>query len=289
MIYRDFGNTGLKVSALGFGAGQIGDYNIPEKQVEYLLNGALDLGINLIDTAPGYYASEERIGKYISHRRHEYSLSTKVGYGIEGFQDWTYDIIIAGVDEALKILRTDYIDIVHLHSCDIEILKRGEVIEALYQTIKNGKVRVAAYTGENEELKFAVDSNSFGSILTSVNICDQIDIDSSIKSSKEKGMGVIAKRPLANAPWRFAERPYGNYAETYWLRWKEMNLPEQDDWQDTFIRFSAYTDGVDSAIVGTTNIEHLKQCISSIEKGPLTDELYNLIRNSFNPGWRGEV
>jgi aryl-alcohol dehydrogenase-like predicted oxidoreductase len=289
MIFRDFGNTGLKISALGFGAGQIGDYNIPEKQVEYLLNGALDIGINLIDTARGYYASEERIGKYISHRRNEYILSTKVGYGIEGFRDWTYDIILAGVDEALRILRTDYIDIVHLHSCSLDILKRGEVIDALHKTVVSGKVRVAAYTGENEELKFAVDSNSFGSVMTSVNICDQVDIDGSIKSAKEKGMGVVAKRPLANAPWRFADRPYGNYAETYWLRWKEMNLPEIDDWQDTFIRFSAYTDGVDSAIVGSTNLEHLKQNIRSIEKGPLPDDLYNLIRNSFNSDWRGEV
>ncbi|MBS4034642.1 MAG: aldo/keto reductase [Ignavibacterium sp.] len=289
MIYRDFGNTGLKVSALGFGAGQIGDYNVPEKQVEYLLNNVIDSGINLIDTARGYYASEERIGKYISHRRNEFILSTKVGYGIQGLNDWTYDIIIAGVDEALRILRTSYIDIVHLHSCSLDILKRGEVIDALHKTVDRGKVRVAAYTGENEELKFAVDSNSFGSIMTSVNICDQVDIDSSIKSAKEKGIGVIAKRPLANAPWRFAERPYDNYAETYWLRWKEMNLPEQHDWQDTFIRFSFYTDGVDSAIVGTTNIDHLKESITSIEKGPLPDDLYNLIRNSFNSDWCGEV
>lgn len=289
MIYRNFGNTGLKVSALGFGAGQIGDYNLPEKQVEHTLNTALDIGINLIDTARGYYASEERIGKYISHRRDEFIISTKVGYGISGFQDWTYDIIIAGIDEALRILRTDYIDIVHLHSCGIDILKRGEVIEALNKTVENGKVRVAAYTGENEELKFAVDSNSFGSIMTSVNICDQINIDDSINTAKEKGMGVIAKRPLANAPWRFSERPYGNYAETYWLRWKEMNLPEQEDWLDTFIRFSVFTDGVDSAIAGTTRPDHLKRSIRSIENGPLPAELYNIIRNSFNTSWRGEV
>lgn len=289
MIYRNFGNTSLKVSALGFGAGQIGDYNVPEKQVEHLLNASLDLGINLIDTARGYYASEERIGKYISHRRDEYILSTKVGYGIAGFQDWTYDIIIAGIDEALRILRTDYIDIVHLHSCSIDILQRGDVIEALNKTVENGKVKVAAYTGENEELKFAVDSKSFGSIMTSVNVCDQIDIDGSIKTAKEKGMGIIAKRPLANAPWRFSERPYGNYAETYWLRWKEMNLPEQEDWLEKFIRFSVFTDGIDSAIVGTTNPDHLKQSIRAIEKGPLPVDIYNIIRKSFNTNWRGEV
>src|SRR5262244_1850636 len=97
---RRFGNTGLTVSALGYGAGQIGDLRIDEKDVERILNSVLDCGITLIDTARGYGASEERIGKHISHRRHEFVLSTKVGYGIPGYSDWTYDCIKAGVDEA---------------------------------------------------------------------------------------------------------------------------------------------------------------------------------------------
>ena len=292
MIYRSFGNTDLKISALGFGAGEIGDYAVSEKDSEKILNTVLDLGINLIDTARGYYASEERIGKYISNRRNEFILSTKVGYGIEGYADWSYDIIFAGVDTALTLMKTDYIDIVHLHSCDLNTLKRGEVIEALHKTIEQGKVRVAAYSGENEELKFAVDSNLFGSIQTSVNICDQVDLDGSIKQAKEKGVGVIAKRPIANAPWRFSERPVGHYCEEYWHRWKTINLPEQENWLDTFLRFTAFADGVDTAIVGTTNIEHLKSNIKIIEHGSLDNELKNLIIESFkshNQNWRGEV
>ena len=292
MIYRNFGNTGLKVSALGFGAGEIGDYAVPEKDSEKILNTVLDLGINLIDTARGYYASEERIGKYISHRRSEFILSTKVGYDIDGYENWSYDIIIAGVDNALSLMKTDYIDFVHLHSCDLEVLKRGEVIEALHKIIEQGKVKVAAYSGENEELKFAVDSSVFGSIQTSVNICDQIDIDCSIKQAKETGMGVIAKRPIANVPWRFSERPVGHYCEEYWHRWKTMNLPEQENWLDTFLRFTVFANGVDTAIVGTTNLEHLKSNIKIIEQGPLDEEFNNLIKEKFkthNQNWRGEV
>jgi aryl-alcohol dehydrogenase-like predicted oxidoreductase len=292
MIYRNFGNTGLKVSALGFGAGEIGDYAISEKESEKTLNSVLDLGINLIDTARGYYASEVRIGKYISHRRNEFILSTKVGYGIEGYNNWSYDIVIAGVDEALKLMKTDYLDIVHLHSCDLETLKRGEVIEALNKTVEQGKVKVAAYSGENEELKYAVDSNLFRSVQTSINICDQIDLDGSIKIAKNKGLGVIAKRPVANAPWKYLERPAGKYVEEYWHRWKTMNLPEQENWLDTFLRFSVYAKGVDTAIVGTTNIEHLKSNIKIIEMGPLESELNDLIIERFkthNNNWRGEV
>lgn len=287
---RKFGNTGLEVSILGLGGGQIGDYNLPDKEVEKLLNFALDNGINLIDTARGYYASEERIGKFISHRRDEFVLSTKVGYGIQGFDDWTYDCIIAGVDAALKLMKTEIIDIVHLHSCNSDIMKNNGVIDALLTTVENGKVKAAAYTGENDDLEFAVNSGKFNSVQTSVNITDQRDLDKILIKAKQTGMGVIAKRPVANAPWRFTERPAGQYCEDYWLRWKKMNLDFGMDWQEVALRFTAFTEVVDSCIVGTANIEHLKENIKIIEKGKLPGENYNSIRESFkrnDDGWIG--
>ena len=116
MIYRTFAGEDIKVSALGYGAGLIGISDLDNNSVEVLLNSVLDLGINLIDTARGYGLSEERIGQFISHRRKEFILSTKVGYDIPGTTDWTYDCIIKGIDAALVKPRTDYIDIVHLHS-----------------------------------------------------------------------------------------------------------------------------------------------------------------------------
>ena len=74
-------------------------------------------------------------------------------------------------------MQTDYLDIVHLHSCELNILKLGEVIEALEKAKEQGKVKCIAYSGENEELNFAVNSNRFDGIQTSVNICDQRNID----------------------------------------------------------------------------------------------------------------
>jgi aryl-alcohol dehydrogenase-like predicted oxidoreductase len=292
MEQRQFGFTGLKVSVIGFGAGHIDENDTNEKSVEKLLNSAVDMGITLFDTARGYGASEERIGKYLSKRRSEIVLSTKVGYGIPGFKDWTYEGIIAGVDEALKLLRTNYIDIVHLHSCPVSILKDSGVIDALEKVKETGKIKVAAYSGENENLAFAIETGRFGSIQTSINIADQRNIDRLLPMAKEKGLGVIAKRPAANSPWRFKEQPFGRYAEVYWLRLKKMNILQEDNLQETALRFAAYTWGVDTVIAGTSNLEHLRENIKMVEKGPLDQDYYNKIRDLFrnyDDNWIGQV
>jgi aryl-alcohol dehydrogenase-like predicted oxidoreductase len=292
MQKRNFGTTGLKVSPLGFGGGHIGDLSLDDNYIDMLLNSALDLGINLIDTARGYFASEDRIGRFIAHRRQDFVLSTKVGYSIPGYNDWTYDIIIAGVDAALQKLRTEYIDIVHLHSCPVQILQQGDVIEALLKTKQEGKIRCAAYSGDNESLVYAINSGKFDSIQTSINVADQRNINTILKITEEKGMGVIAKRPAANAPWRFKERPNGHYSEVYWDRIHKMGFDFGDKWTETALRFTAYTRGVHSIIVGTSNIDHLKSNLAAIEKGPLEEDVYNFIRNSFmekDTDWIGQV
>lgn len=293
MIVRPFGTTGLSVSALGFGAGHIGDLALDEREAERLLNGVLDAGVTLLDTARGYGASEERIGKYVSHRRHEYVLSTKVGYGIPDFENWTGPCITAGIDAALRLLATDRIDIVHLHTCPIDVLEAGDVIDALDAAVTAGKVRVAAYSGDNVELDWAVASGRFRSVQTSVNLFDQRVIDAGLATARHAGLGVIAKRPVANAPWRFAERPIGDYCEPYWERMQAMGLDPGDcDWQELALRFAAHQPGVSSIIVGTRNIEHLRRNAELVERGALPDSTVASIRAAFaaaDDGWTGQV
>lgn len=296
---RAFGNTDLKVSALGLGAGQVGSHALSENEAAKLLNSVLDLGITLIDTARGYNLSEERIGRYLRNRRHEYVLSTKVGYDIPGYEDWTGPTVTAGIDAALSRLQTDYIDIVHLHSCDLEVLQRGEVISALQAAVKAGKVRVAAYSGENEALEWAVTAKDsagqlyFQSIQTSINFCDQRGIDGPVAKAIAQGLGVIAKRPIANAPWRYSELPVGEYVEEYWKRAKAMNLnPAPFDWEDLALRFSAYLPGVSSCIVGTASTEHLSKNLEIVKRGPLPTEKVEEIRQAFrahDQNWVGQV
>ena len=290
---RRFGNTGLMVSALGFGAGHIGDHALAEADVGYLLNSLLDMGITLIDTARGYDLSEQRIGRHLAHRRHEFVLSTKVGYDIEGYNDWTAAIITAGVDAALERLNTDYLDIVHLHSCPLEMLEHGEVVTALQKAVEAGKVRVAAYSGDNEAVEWAARSGAFGSIELSVNICDQRAIDGAIALAQEHDLGVIAKRPVANAPWRFDRRPVGHYAEVYWARLHAMNIdPAPFSWQELALRFTAYLDGVHSCIVGSTNMDHMRQNLAIIEQGALPAETVAMLRQAFKQhdhDWIGQI
>jgi len=294
MQYREFGKTGLKVSVLGLGAGGIGEAKTPEKEIEDFLNQILDRGVTLIDTARAYGLSEDRIGRFLSHRRKECVFSTKVGYGIAGTADWTYACVQAGVDEALRLLHTDYLDIVHLHSCPLRTLEEGGPLRALEEAVQLGKARVAAYSGENEALEWAVGSGRFGSVQHSVSISDQRVMDKILPQARAKGLGVIAKRPLANAPWRFADCPRGDYAEEYWWRWKTMDVdPLGLEWQELALRFAAYTEGVHSCIVGTRNLSHVLQNIAIIDKGPLPADQYNTIRAAFkekDPGWWvGEV
>jgi aryl-alcohol dehydrogenase-like predicted oxidoreductase len=134
MEQRPFGTTGLTISALGLGAGQVGQDSVTEDQAAHLLNGALDAGVTLLDTARGYGLSEERIGRHLAGRRDEFVLSSKGGYDVPGAQDWTARAVTAGIDRALRETRSERIEIFHLHSCPVDELERGDLQDALDTT-----------------------------------------------------------------------------------------------------------------------------------------------------------
>lgn len=294
MILNDLGHTGLRVSALGFGAMHINDERTTEDEAGALLNHVLDEGINLVDTARGYGLSEERIGRHLAHRRQDFVLSTKVGYGVEGVPDWTYDCIVQGVERALRLMRTDWLDIVHLHSCPLHVLQQGDVTRALNDCRAAGKLRVAAYSGDNDEAGFAIASGAFGSLQTSVSISDQAHLNHRAAQAAERGVGVIAKRPLAGAIWRFADRP-GEFAEgQYWDRFRAMGLADWHDmdWADVALRYAAFHCGAASAIVGTAKPANLQRNLAAIRRGPLPAEQAHELRQAFvqhDRGWAGLI
>ncbi|MBX9902377.1 MAG: aldo/keto reductase [Burkholderiaceae bacterium] len=287
MQTRPLGNSGLDVTPLGFGAMHINDERVSEDEAAYLLNAVLDLGVNLIDTARGYGLSEQRIGQHLQHRRSEFLLSTKVGYGIAGVPDWTYDCIIAGVEAALVRMRCSHIDIVHLHSCRLTILEQGDVIRALEACVTSGKIRAAAYSGDNAEVDFAIECGQFSVIQSSVSVCDQINFVQRIPAMQAKGIGLIAKRPIAGAVWRRSERPNNDAEGAYWDRWQEMRLADaladisQLNPTEIALRFTAHAPGVATCIVGTSKLDHFEQNLQLVENGPLPQEIADLIRAKF--------
>ncbi len=202
-------------------------------------------------------------------------------------------IITAGIDAALQRMQTDYLDIVHFHSCPLETLRAGEVSEALDRAVQAGKVRVAAYSGDNTPLAWAVQSGHFGAVECSVNLADQRVLSQILPQAQQRQIGVIAKRPVANVAWRFAQRPIGDYAEVYWERLQAMQLDLNPDQLLAFaLRFTAYTPGVHSCIVGSRSLDHMQHNLELVQQGPLQPQLYQYLTSQFqahDQGWVGQI
>jgi aryl-alcohol dehydrogenase-like predicted oxidoreductase len=292
MERRPFGDSGLEVSVMGFGGGHIGAASYDEDAAADLINAAVDAGVTFFDTARGYGLSKERLGRHLVHDDH-IVVSTKVGYDVPGAEDWTRAAVTGGVDLALRRLQVDCIDVAFLHSCNLAVLQRGEVVEALEVAQAAGKVRVVGYSGENEALAWAVESGRFGAVQTSVNVADQWSLHHVLKSAEARGIGVVAKRPLANAPWRFSDRPSGHYAELYWDRLRALDVqPEDGDWLSTAVRCATFAPEVSTAIVGTGSPAHLAEAVAAAAKGPLPAAEHGVWRDAFTPYadvWPGDV
>jgi aryl-alcohol dehydrogenase-like predicted oxidoreductase len=290
---RAYGTTGLATSALGLGAAQIGAAHVSESDAARLLDAAVEAGITLIDTAPSYGASEERIGKHLASRRNDIVLSTKLGYGIDGIPDWTGPCITAGVERALSVMKTDRIDIAHLHSCPRETLEQGDVIDALEAAKRAGKIVAIAYSGENNDLDYAIATGRFDGFMASLNLFDQRVIDTVLPNLAAAGKGFIAKRPAANHPWRFDALPKGDYCEEYWRRWQKMEISNRDlPWGEVALRFALTVPGVASAIVGTAHLEHLQQNLTWAHADRLERAWFADLRSSFQRhghNWLGQI
>jgi aryl-alcohol dehydrogenase-like predicted oxidoreductase len=299
MEKRKFGKTDMKFSVLGFGGAEIG-YNPNQTQadVNLLLNSALDAGLNVIDTAAAYKTSEQMIGEAVGKRRKDYYLLTKCG-ALDAFtrSDWSKKGILETIVNSLRNLKTDYLDIAQLHSCSAEILRQGDCIEGLERAVEKGYTRYIGYSGDNEDAKFAVEMNIFDSLQTSVSIADQTPIDTNIPLAVEKGLGVIAKRPIANAVWRHASKPDDSYHHEYWDRIQQLKFEflekSLEEATATALRFTLSIPGVSTMIVGTTKPNRWQENARYVAEGELSDEEFEEIRNRWqevaDESWTGQT
>ncbi|MBX3404608.1 MAG: aldo/keto reductase [Phycisphaeraceae bacterium] len=303
---RKFGKTDMTVAILGFGSAEIGYERTDQAVVDGILNAALDQGLNVVDTAECYIDAEEQIGRAISHRRKEFYLFTKCGHvrpdGSRG-DDWSKAGTLASIERSLVRCKTDVLDLIQLHSCSLDTLKKGECIEALEEAKKQGKVRYIGYSGDSQAAKWAIESGKFDALQTSINIADQECVELTLPLAQEKNMGVVAKRPIANAAWRYDTKPDNGYHVEYWNRLQALKYPfatgdkRQDTGPDgaagTALRFSAFLPGVHVCIVGTSRPERWRQNAELLRAGPLSAETMKMIRDRWKeaakPDWTGQT
>lgn len=287
MEKRKFGKTDMEFSVLGFGGAEIGWDNKDQKIVEELLNSALDSGLNVIDTAAAYKTSEQLIGKAVSHRRKEFYLLTKCG-ALDAFtrEDWSKKGILETIEQSLRNLQTEYLDLAQLHSCSEEILRQGDCIEGLIRAQEKGYTRYIGYSGDNEAATYAIELGIFDSLQTSVSIAEQTPINGNIKLAAEKGLGVIAKRPIANAVWRHSEIPPDSYHHEYWHRIQKLKFDflkkSLEEATATALRFTLSIAGISTMIVGTTRPNRWQENAKYVAEGKLSKEEFEEIRERWN-------
>jgi aryl-alcohol dehydrogenase-like predicted oxidoreductase len=203
-------------------------------------------------------------------------------------------MLAASVDRSLSRLKTDRIDVMLLHSCDLATLEHGEAIGALVESRRAGKIGFVGYSGDNETAAYAAGHPEIAVIETSVNLCDQANLDAVLPKARENDLGVIAKRPIANAAWKdVAEQRgvYAGYAQTYRERLAKMNLTPaalgfdgdpDHRWPEIALRFTLSQPGVHTAIIGTTDPEHARANLQRAAKGPLPEAVVAAIRDAFH-------
>jgi aryl-alcohol dehydrogenase-like predicted oxidoreductase len=288
MEMSTLGKTGLRVSRLGAGLAEMGRLSLKEEAMASdLLNAALDGGINFLDTAACYGSSEELIGRTVAHRRDEYVLATKAGHVTGGYQGqaWTAQTIRDSIERSLRRMKTDHVDLAQLHSCGVETLECGEVIQALLDAKKAGKARFVGYSGDHEAAMWAVESGHFDTLQTSFNLLDQGPRKALLPRAKEEGLGVIIKRPIANAVWG---APSKSSRQTYRERAEQMKdqgeIPgAPGDPIALALGFTLAHDQVDTAIVGTSHLVHMKANIKLVEWPlPLPEETIKELHRRFD-------
>jgi aryl-alcohol dehydrogenase-like predicted oxidoreductase len=298
MEKRSYGQTDMRVTGLGFGGAEIGFEKASPETVARLLNDALDAGLNLIDTAECYLQSEELIGQAVSSRRSEFYLFTKCGHPESpGVGDWSPGSLLASIERSLRRLKTDRVDLVQLHSCSEDELRKGDVIEALRRAREKGYTRYIGYSGDGAAARYAVESGAFDALQTSVSIADQEAIELTLPLARQRNMGVIAKRPIANAVWRHAQKPENAYIVPYWERIQKLGYDflsgDPSRGVSTALRFTLGVPGVHTAIVGTTKLGRWRDNAAILKAGPLPAPEFEAIRARWRqvagPDWTGQV
>jgi aryl-alcohol dehydrogenase-like predicted oxidoreductase len=224
MEFVKLGNTGLQVSVLGLGTVKFGrslgvkypnSFAIPDdRQLLNILDCAADIGINLLDTAPAYGTSEERLGQLLKKTSAQWLISTKVGETFDphtGLSSYNFspEFIRASVENSLQRLDLDQLDIVLLHSNgeDEEIIRKHSALDALAELKKEGLIRGIGMS--TKTVAGGILAASQSDVVMVTHNLDYTDEVAVIDYAADRGVGVFIKKALSSGNALLGDNPAG--------------------------------------------------------------------------------
>jgi len=282
---RTLGRTGLEVTQLGYGSMGLrgprswGVRVVEDAAADAFLNRVLDAGINFIDTAPDYGVSEERIGRFIGSRRHEFYLATKCGCAytqhedhIEIAHEWKPEVVERNLETSLRRLRTDYVDILQFHGGDAETLERRGLIDLLRGFRDQGLIRHIGVSSSLPHLPGMIKLGVFDTFQIP-HSCLAPEHHDLITKAAETGAGIIIRGGIAHGgPDAEIERPSLNEV------WSRAGIDEIRPGDLTraelILRYTLSHPHCHTTIVGTCSPDHLAENLAAAARGPLPPDLY---------------
>ena len=282
---RQLGRTGLHVTMLGYGAmelrGAPRGRDVTDTQAETILHAVLDAGINYIDTSIDYGVSEERIGRYIGDRRSEYYLASKCGClvgappaprGQTSPHVFTRDNILAGVEQSLARMRTDYLDVLQFHiSPSRRTLEEHGALETVLELRRAGTVRFVGMSGTLPNLADHIAMGVFDVFQIPYSAVER-EHEAIIAAAAKAGAGIVIRGGAAKgAPTE------GKQDGVQWERWRQVDLGDLLDGMtpiEFILRFTFTHPDLHTNIVGTINPAHLQHNVDVLRQGPLPADVY---------------
>ena len=296
---RALGSTGEDVTVLGYGAMELRGLprgpEIADSDAGRLLNAVLDGGINLIDTSPDYGRSEELIGTHIGHRRDEFFLSSKCGCPLvlptdtppPYPHDYTPENVRANVEQSLRRLRTDRLDLVQVHMSPSEAtLREHRTVETLKELQAEGKIRFIGMSGILPNLPDHLAMGVFDVFQIPYSAV-QRDHEALIARAADAGAGTFirggAARGAAAEDKNWRSGPLSQTPGVAQQNWEASGIAELLSEagmsnMEFVLRFTLSHPGLSTTIVGTSNPTHLDANLAVAAKGPLPADLYQEAR-----------
>lgn len=291
MKYKELGNTGLKISEIGYGASSLGGvfHSFDEGRGIDSVFAAIDAGINFIDVSPyyGHYKAETVLGKALKQiPRDKYYLSTKVGrYGEDGKNTWDYSAerVTRSVYESMERLNIDFIDIINVHDVEFADLNQivDETLPALVTLKEKGVVGHVGITDlQLENLKWVIEHTPKGTVESVLNFCHYCLNDDKLVDFldffEENGVGVISASPFSMGlltergvpAWHPAPKPLVEACVKAAEHCKAKGYPIEK----LAMQFSIQNDRIASTLFSTTRPENLLKNIEYI-KEPVDEQL----------------